>query len=313
MARIELTEETKAVFAAIQTYAMYRRLAGIHPQEVVHKLGKNVSHNLQIHGENALPIVIPAYNEASALPYALWGISRSTVPVRVIVVDNGSDDNSAQIARDMGATVISEPKPGQINAMTAGFRHLRTTALSRKTLITDADCFPVPQWAASMNEYMRKGATFGTIVTGPRYFFGNGPKGVFRVVATTGIDLYWYLKYKVIKPHGPNLGIHFGQGKILEALCEMDENCVTGTDALTHDTVMNHGGSEQFAFSLRSLVFTSDDRSANLKLLVRKVLNPAKIFDAYPERYERTPGGYNYSLQATGRRPQHFDNPVKEK
>ncbi len=62
-------------------------------------------------------MVIPCRNEAGALPGVL-----SAVPPEygVIVVDNGSTDNTAQVARAAGATVVTEPTPGYGAAVQAG-------------------------------------------------------------------------------------------------------------------------------------------------------------------------------------------------
>jgi len=50
-----------------------------------------------------LDIVLPCLDEARALP---WVLSRIPTGARAIVVDNGSTDGSADIARERGATVV---------------------------------------------------------------------------------------------------------------------------------------------------------------------------------------------------------------
>lgn len=53
-------------------------------------------------------VVIPTWNRAELLEKVLESLARQTHPVdRVIVVDNGSTDNSAEIARRSGADVLS--------------------------------------------------------------------------------------------------------------------------------------------------------------------------------------------------------------
>jgi glycosyltransferase involved in cell wall biosynthesis len=49
-------------------------------------------------------IVLPCLDEAAALP---WVLARIPSWARAIVVDNGSQDGSAAIARELGATVVS--------------------------------------------------------------------------------------------------------------------------------------------------------------------------------------------------------------
>jgi cellulose synthase/poly-beta-1,6-N-acetylglucosamine synthase-like glycosyltransferase len=58
-----------------------------------------------------LTVVVPAYNEAAALPETLDAIMhQTTAPDRVIVVDDGSSDGTGDIARAMGAEVVRRPE-----------------------------------------------------------------------------------------------------------------------------------------------------------------------------------------------------------
>ncbi|MGH3310495.1 MAG: glycosyltransferase family 2 protein [Streptomyces sp.] len=54
-------------------------------------------------------LVLPCLNEAEALP---WVLERVPAGWRAIVVDNGSSDGSAEIARAHGATVVREERRG---------------------------------------------------------------------------------------------------------------------------------------------------------------------------------------------------------
>jgi glycosyltransferase involved in cell wall biosynthesis len=62
-------------------------------------------------------LVLPCRDEAEALPAVL-----ATVPdgLGVIVVDNGSRDRTAEVARAHGARVVEEPRPGYGAAVHAG-------------------------------------------------------------------------------------------------------------------------------------------------------------------------------------------------
>ncbi|MGW0787864.1 glycosyltransferase family 2 protein [Streptomyces sp. NPDC002911] len=62
-------------------------------------------------------IVLPCLDEADALPRVL---ARVPDGWRAIVVDNGSTDGSAAIARSLGATVVHEPRRGFGSACDAG-------------------------------------------------------------------------------------------------------------------------------------------------------------------------------------------------
>ena len=62
-------------------------------------------------------VVLPALNEAAAVE---WVLRRLPVGYHAIVVDNGSTDSTAEIARLHGAHVVSEPTRGFGSACFAG-------------------------------------------------------------------------------------------------------------------------------------------------------------------------------------------------
>ncbi|MGK2936494.1 MAG: glycosyltransferase family 2 protein [Solirubrobacteraceae bacterium] len=64
-------------------------------------------------------VVLPVLNEAAALP---WVLDRMPAGYRPIVVDNGSDDGSADVARTLGALVVDEPRRGFGAACFAGLQ-----------------------------------------------------------------------------------------------------------------------------------------------------------------------------------------------
>ena len=62
-------------------------------------------------------VVLPALNEAAALPHVLAGLPAG---YRAIVVDNGSTDATASVASARGALVVTEPRRGFGSACAAG-------------------------------------------------------------------------------------------------------------------------------------------------------------------------------------------------
>jgi glycosyltransferase involved in cell wall biosynthesis len=62
-------------------------------------------------------VVLPCLDEAEALP---WVLDRIPAGWRAIVVDNGSTDGSADLAGDLGAYVVQEPRRGFGAACHAG-------------------------------------------------------------------------------------------------------------------------------------------------------------------------------------------------
>lgn len=70
-----------------------------------------------------LAVVVPARDEAEALP-ALVDALAAPPGTELVVVDNGSRDGTARVAREAGATVVSEPRPGYGRACLRGFAEL---------------------------------------------------------------------------------------------------------------------------------------------------------------------------------------------
>jgi glycosyltransferase involved in cell wall biosynthesis len=72
-----------------------------------------------------IAVIIPALNEEGALPKVLADIPSGLV-TEVVVVDNGSSDRTAEVARACGATVLTEPRRGYGAACLAGIAYLKT-------------------------------------------------------------------------------------------------------------------------------------------------------------------------------------------
>jgi GT2 family glycosyltransferase len=96
-----------------------------------------------------IDVVIPARNAAAVLGECLSALaaSRHTVDLRqVIVVDDGSTDDTAALARARGAAVIRLPGLGPAAARNAGAR----AATSEIIVFLDADCVPEPDCLAAL-------------------------------------------------------------------------------------------------------------------------------------------------------------------
>lgn len=78
-----------------------------------------------------IDVILPVLNEADAIP---WVLGRMPEGYRAIVVDNGSDDGSAELARKLGAEVVSEPQPGFGAACAAGL------AAAKAPIVCFMDC-----------------------------------------------------------------------------------------------------------------------------------------------------------------------------
>lgn len=73
-------------------------------------------------------VIIPALNEEQSLPLVLDELPSVG---RVLVVNNGSTDDTAAVGFGRGATVVHEPKRGYGAACLRGGRHLRVDCSGR--------------------------------------------------------------------------------------------------------------------------------------------------------------------------------------
>lgn len=69
-------------------------------------------------------VIVPAYNEAAALPGALAALRETRPDLDIVVVDDGSSDATTTVARRCGATVLRLPyNLGIGGALRTGFRY----------------------------------------------------------------------------------------------------------------------------------------------------------------------------------------------
>ena len=90
-----------------------------------------------------IAIVVPARDEAESIPHVLADIPSAYSP-RIVVVDNGSNDGTGEVAQRLGAEVVLEQQPGYGIACQAGLRHLAAEPPDI-AVILDADHSDYPQ------------------------------------------------------------------------------------------------------------------------------------------------------------------------
>lgn len=73
----------------------------------------------------SIVVIIPVLNEADAIGQVIGDIPQPLVD-EVIVVNNGSTDNTVQVARAAGAVVLTEPRKGYGWACLRGIEHARS-------------------------------------------------------------------------------------------------------------------------------------------------------------------------------------------
>ena len=133
-----------------------------------------------------ISVVIPARDDGPALARCLAALERQTVrPDEVVVVDNGSRDDTAEVARRHGARVVTEPRPGIPFAAAAGY----DAAQSELVLRCDADTVPGPRWVERLATSLARRP--GLAAVSGVGTFHDLPPGVRHVAAVGYLGAYY--------------------------------------------------------------------------------------------------------------------------
>ncbi|HMH57548.1 MAG TPA: glycosyltransferase family A protein [Galbitalea sp.] len=150
-----------------------------------------------------ISVVIPALNDSAMLATCLDALAAQTRPAdEIIVVDNGSTDDTADVARRAGARVVIEPRRGIPAATAAGFDAALGSLIGR----LDADSVPASNWIEEFEHRFEVDEQVSA-VTGPGDFYGAN-----RLVRRAGEVLYiggYYWSMGWLLGHPPLFGSNF--------------------------------------------------------------------------------------------------------
>ena len=138
-----------------------------------------------------LSIVIPALNEENCIRKTLFSINEFTpdnVYYQVILVDNGSTDNTINIAKKSGAKVKSCPQKTIAYARNFGAKD----ATGDIFVFLDADILLTEEWASEINNTLACLSEQRLMVTGSR---------VLPVDNITLLNKYWF--YRMLSYEAP--------------------------------------------------------------------------------------------------------------
>ena len=107
-----------------------------------------------------ISIVVPARNAAGTIGGCVQSLLEQSVPrerYEVIVVDDGSTDETRQLVERSGATLIPQAQEGPAAARNKGV----SVSKGDIVLFTDADCVPEANWVAEMVRSFEDGEIAG--------------------------------------------------------------------------------------------------------------------------------------------------------
>src|SRR5690554_1508712 len=126
-------------------------------------------------------VVIPAFNEEDNIGRVISALHNQSISrknLEIIVVDNGSIDSTASLAKTLGATVIYFPE-GNVGAVrNKGAKHAQSNIVA----FLDADCLPSDTWIET---------GLNLIQSSPNIVFGGPCKAHDK---TNWIERYWLLE-----------------------------------------------------------------------------------------------------------------------
>jgi glycosyltransferase involved in cell wall biosynthesis len=156
-------------------------------------------------------VLIPALNEEASLPLVLRDIPRDLAS-DIVVVDNGSQDRTAEVARAGGARVVVEPRRGYGSACLAGLADLGQREQGPPDIVVflDADYSDHPEELPSLVRPILEGRcdmVLGSRLAGQREAGAMPPQSVWgNRLACALMRLFFGARYTDL---GPFRAIHW--------------------------------------------------------------------------------------------------------
>ena len=121
-----------------------------------------------------ISVVIPVFNEGKSIGLVLDAIPKKMVH-EVVVVDNGSTDDSVMIARSKGAKMVHESRGGYGRACLTGLRALDNPEV---VVFLDGDYSDIPEELPQLMAPLTRGEADFRRAGGDDGIAGSAPTGV---------------------------------------------------------------------------------------------------------------------------------------
>ena len=87
--------------------------------------------------KNNILVLLPCLNESAALGRTILRVQQEITSARIVVIDNGSTDDSVEVAKGLNVQVVHQPLKGKGNAFRTGLNFLEKEDLA--VLMIDSD------------------------------------------------------------------------------------------------------------------------------------------------------------------------------
>lgn len=194
-------------------------------------------------------VIIPVYNAEATLAECLAAVRQQSTDFsfETIVVDDGSSDRSAKIARQAGVRCIEQKNGGAAAARNTGAR----AAAGDWVAFTDSDCIPSRRWLRHLVQHAERLGPRGVGVAGRIVGHHSTTPAARFVDVSGGLDSERHLAHPVF-PFAISGNVMYRREAFL-AVGGFDERFVTYESCdLHHRLGQQFDGS--FAFEARALV-----------------------------------------------------------
>lgn len=187
------------------------------------------------HPKPMVSVIVPCFNAARKLPTLLTALKVQTYPsdaYEVIVVDDGSTDATAAVARSHGVRVLSQVNGGSYKARNTGVRQCRGEIIA----FTDDDCSPEPDWLSEGVKALQEADA--DLAGGRMCFDFSNPKSVVELY-----DFNFHLKqeFYIFKMGWAVTANLFVRKHVIEAVDGFNEMTRSGADRVFGRTATGAG------------------------------------------------------------------------